>query len=509
MPDVSRLKVNIIANLGGQLWASLLGFLLVPVYLRYLGVEAYGLVGFFASLQAIISVLDLGLSTTANREVARRSASSQFAAEAQDLMRTLEVIYLVTCIVIGMAFLLASSLVASSWIIAEKLSPQTIRLAVIILGLTVALRWPLALYTGILRGTEKQLLLNAVTASSATLRGIGSVVVLLYISPTIIAFLTWQLLLAVAEVLVMVLFAHQALPSSGERRPQFSFPILKSVWKFSAGVGMISILAIILKQLDKILISKMLPLGQLGYYTTAAIAASSVYWVVSPIVQAIFPRLSILVLEKDTVRLAATFHKSAQVISLFVAPIASIFIFFATDILFLWTRSVDISQHAGPVLMYLSISSLFNAMMQVPYSLQLSAGITWISLWNNGIAVIFLTPFIFYMVATLGITGGAIAWAIFNILYFFITPHVMHRHILPGHAAEWFTRDTLPFMIVGVGSFWIMRRLVAPIYPLAVVFTIAGGCVLYLLTVSVIHKSIRTVIWDWCGQLRIQAKNLG
>ena len=48
-----------------------MGFVFVPVYISYLGIEAYGLIGLFATLQAWLSLLDLGLSPTLNREMAR------------------------------------------------------------------------------------------------------------------------------------------------------------------------------------------------------------------------------------------------------------------------------------------------------------------------------------------------------------------------------------------------------------------------------------------------------
>ena len=46
------LKSNISANYASQIYSTLVGIVLVPVYLRTMGSEAYGLVGFFAMLQA-------------------------------------------------------------------------------------------------------------------------------------------------------------------------------------------------------------------------------------------------------------------------------------------------------------------------------------------------------------------------------------------------------------------------------------------------------------------------
>ena len=52
------LKKNVIANYLGQAWAALMGLVFVPVYIRYLGVEAWGLVGFMSMLQGWFTLLD-------------------------------------------------------------------------------------------------------------------------------------------------------------------------------------------------------------------------------------------------------------------------------------------------------------------------------------------------------------------------------------------------------------------------------------------------------------------
>ena len=63
-----------VAQLSSNLWAAAIGLVFVPVYIRFLGIESYGLLGLYAALQGLASVLDLGLTTTINRELARLSA---------------------------------------------------------------------------------------------------------------------------------------------------------------------------------------------------------------------------------------------------------------------------------------------------------------------------------------------------------------------------------------------------------------------------------------------------
>jgi O-antigen/teichoic acid export membrane protein len=62
------LKRNILANYASQTYVTLIGILMLPVYLRYMGAEACGLVGFFTMLNALFQLLDMGLTPTLARE---------------------------------------------------------------------------------------------------------------------------------------------------------------------------------------------------------------------------------------------------------------------------------------------------------------------------------------------------------------------------------------------------------------------------------------------------------
>ena len=63
------LKRNLIANYIGQGWRFLISLAFVPLYIKYLGIEAYGLIGIFAMLQAWLGLLDMGMKPALGREI--------------------------------------------------------------------------------------------------------------------------------------------------------------------------------------------------------------------------------------------------------------------------------------------------------------------------------------------------------------------------------------------------------------------------------------------------------
>src|SRR5438093_2393132 len=90
---MNLLRRNIIANFAGQGWSALIGLAFVPLYIRLLGIEAYGLIGVYAMLLGAFQILDFGLSTTMNREMARYSALTEQKGEVRDLVITLESVF--------------------------------------------------------------------------------------------------------------------------------------------------------------------------------------------------------------------------------------------------------------------------------------------------------------------------------------------------------------------------------------------------------------------------------
>ena len=182
---------NLLAGLANSIWSALIGFAVVPFYLKYLGIEAYGLIGFFVTTQAVLSLLDMGMAPTINREVARCSASGELK-EAGKLLHTLAVVYWCMAGAIALLILVLAPFIAEYWLQSKQLSPQTISHAVMLMGLVVACRWPIGLYQGALIGAQRLTVSSGINMAMVSIGSVGAVVVLAFVSPTIEAFFIWQ-----------------------------------------------------------------------------------------------------------------------------------------------------------------------------------------------------------------------------------------------------------------------------------------------------------------------------
>ncbi len=438
---MSRVKTNFFANLAGSGWIALVGLACTPLYIRFMGMEAYGLVGFYFLLQGIISILDLGLSPTMNREMARYSVMPDKAEEARDFVRTLEIGYWAVGILIGAAIYFAAPWIATHWIKAGDIPASEVRRAVTIMGVLAALQWPLSLYQGGLLGLQRQVLFNGISIVTATLSGGGALLVLWLVSPTISVFFTWQIVIALLQTTVTTIALWHCLPASGIR-PRFEPGLLRSTWRFTAGMGAITLSAIILTQLDKAILSKMLTLKTFGYYVLAGVVGGSLTsLIVTPMFNTIFPRFSSLVAQGEEKKLVEMYHGSTQVMAVLILPTASFIALFSREILLLWTGNPEVMRNAAPIVSILVIGTALNGLMNLPYALQLANGWTKIGVTINTVFIIALVPAIVFLTTHYGPVGAASAWIILNAVYMAIGVPLTHRRLLIGEVHRWFTKD--------------------------------------------------------------------
>lgn len=456
---MTLLEKNIAANIVGSIWQALMGLIFIPFYIKFMGIESWGLIGFFYTLLIMFALLDLGLSSTLNRELARLSVLPGKEREMNNLVRTLEVLYWGIAIFVGVTVVALSPFLAHHWIKAGQLSSETIELTLLIMGFVIALQLPVGFYSGGLLGLQKQVLLNVINVGMSTLRGAGAALVLWLVSPTIQAFFIWQIVVSVIQISLLALFLWRRLPRCN-KYAVFEKQLFKGIWRFAAGMSGISALAVILTQLDKVILSKMLSLEMFGYYTLASMVAMSLGCFFTPVFSSIYPRFTQLFSIGDQEGLKHLYHQGCQFMSVLILPIASVVALFSHEILLLWTQNPTTAEKSHRLLTILICGTAINGLMNLPYALQLASGWTKLSFFKTLIAVILLVPLIIYMTMHYGAIGAASVWVVLNMSMFIFEIPIMHRRLLFEEKWRWYWQDVglpiaIALVIAGLGRLFI------------------------------------------------------
>jgi len=482
---MNLLKKNIVANFAGSIWQALMALIFIPFYIKFMGIESWGLVGVFSTLLIVFGLLDLGLSSTLNREMARLSVLPRKEQEMRNLVRTLEVFYWIVAVLVGIIVVSLSPFIAHQWVKAGRLSPKTIEQAILIMGFVMALQMPVGFYSGGLMGLQKQVLLNAINVGISTLRGAGAVLILWLVSPTIQAFFLWQIVIGIINTFFLALFLWRRLPL-GDNKAVFQKQLLKSIWRFTAGMSGITILAVILTQMDKVILSKMLSLEMFGYYMLASMVAMSLGRLFTPVFYSIYPRFTQLVAINDQDGLKRLYHKSCQFMAVLILPVAIVIALFSYEILLLWTQNPATAEKTHLLVSILICGTALNGLMNPPYALQLAFGWTKLSVFKNIIAVSILVPLIIYVTRRYGATGAASVWLVLNIGYVFFEIPIMHRRLLRKEKWRWYWQDVGVPLIAGLSFAGLGRLFMGGPVPQFVML-------LYLVIVSVLTLGITLI----------------
>ena len=92
-----------------------MGIAFIPIYIKYLGIEAYGVIGVFTLMQLWLFLLDMGITPTLSREMAHFDAGEYLPQNICDLVRSLELIYLFISVTISITLFIGSTWLTSNW----------------------------------------------------------------------------------------------------------------------------------------------------------------------------------------------------------------------------------------------------------------------------------------------------------------------------------------------------------------------------------------------------------
>ena len=454
---VSILKINFFSNYISNIIIAILGIIFVPIYLKYLGTEAYGIIGVFISLQVILSVLDGGLGGALTKEIAHRSLQVGQKEKIGNLVKTLGTVYWIFAIIISLLAISISPLLAKYWVKPVNLSYKEVVEAFMLLSVSLMFLFPAGFYSGGLIGLQKHFMLNLLKIVFALAKYGGSVVVLIFSSEKLIAFFIWNLIINATQAMVFKITFWNYI-AIGQRDAKFDKQELKSVQKYAFGLFGINITSLILTQVDRIVLSKILPLDQFGCYTLAASIAVFIFQIIQPINQSFFPRFSALIGNGNKEELKQVYRLAYQIVSLLIMPAFLILAFFSTELLYFVTHDLTLTQNTKTILSIMAVANGLNSLLNIPYQLSLANGWTKYALYQNLLLILTLTPLTIYLSLHYSALGGAASGLILNVVILIVGSIIIHKHLMEGELTKWLRYGLFLPLILNAGVLLFFRK---------------------------------------------------
>ncbi|KPA88388.1 membrane protein involved in the export of O-antigen and teichoic acid [Pseudomonas asplenii] len=457
---MSGLLKNISASFLGQGWVALMGVCFVPVYLKFIGVDGYGLVGFFLILSSALTLLDGGFGAAATREASIYGASNdEDKLRIVRVLRSTEVIFWGAAIFCGLMIFFLAPFIVSHWLSVEAEKNESITSVIRIMAGAILLQFPVPFYYGCLLGLQRQVLLNIYSSIFATVRSGGAALVLWLVSPTVESFFVWQCIASLITLFVVRVGVVRLLPEWG-RSSIFSVEALKQLGQFATGVGVSNVLSFALMQVDKIILSKLLSLKDFGYYMLAWTVGTIAFRLMSPIFNSYYPKMASYVALGEYDEVARLLLRGSQLLSMLVVPISLWIAIYSPDLLLFWTRDNSVSEVAAGPLSLIALGTMFYSFMHIPYALQLAYARSRFSVLQNVASLVFMAPLTYFLLQAHGLQGSGWPWLLMNAACVMIALPIVFKclEITPGrwylHAVVW--PCFIAFVVLWVGSILIV-----------------------------------------------------
>jgi O-antigen/teichoic acid export membrane protein len=453
------LKRNVLANYIGQAYAVVIGIVMLPVYVRYMGAEAYGLVGFFTMLQVWFQLLDLGLTPTMSRELSRFRAGILSGTQAAAMVRSTEWFFGLLGVVGALAMVLSAGWIARDWLKAQHLAHDEMMICVIYMGGMISSRWLVGLYRGGLTGLEQMVTLNVAGMVLATLRSVGVLAVLLIWTTRPSGFFAYQLVVAVLELIIMRGLFYQAFPMDGAGRWP-TFRSLRGILGVAGSMAFLAGLWVAVSQADKLVLSWILDLRNYGFFMVAVTLAGGITLLAGPLGQALQPRLAVLAAQGEHASLIKLYRTSTQVTSAAVFAIAGVMACFAGPLLRAWTGNAELAHESAQILPPYALGNAVATLLILAFLVQFAFGkLRWHVIGNCLFSLIWI-PGVYLVARQDGAIGTGWLWLGGNLAYLAFWLPYIHSRLLPGGLWwRWLVWDVGFILLAEAGALALVSRI--------------------------------------------------
>ena len=447
---MSRLAKNIAFNLIGQGLLLVLSFAAVRYVFAGLGAEALGIIYFTATMSAVLcAALELGICATTVKEVAAHAENDP--AYVRSLVRTASLFYWGAYAVLAVAVVCAAPWLIEKWIHTQSLDAASATRALRVLGVAALLALPRSLCVSLLRGLQRMEFINLIDVGTNGLQQLGMVIILAS-GGGLFAAVNWLALCFVLGLLAYLLvcarfFSFRAL------LPGFFPAVVRHNLGFAGGMTAISILSIVHMQADKLIVSRLLPLGVLGVYAFAFGLVSRANLLSGAIAQAGFPAFSARSQAQEQRNCLAQYSSLQDLVCLGTVPVYAAIIF-AEGPLFSFLLDPAAARVLFLPVVLLCLGFYMNGTLQVPYVASLAVGKPQITVRLNLYALFIILPATALLTYRFGLAGAASGWVGYHLFaYAYAIPQICAQ-CLGLRATAWY-RQVFRTLALAAGTYGV------------------------------------------------------
>lgn len=402
-----RLARNSLLNLGGNLAPMLVALVAVPVLLRGLGPERFGILSLGWAFIGYFGYFDLGLGRALTRLVSEHLDDGDQAALDRLVWTALRLIFALGLGGWLVAYLLTPWLVHGALRISAPLQGEALW-AFYVMAASVPAVVVTSGLRGVLEAYQRFDLVNAVRVPLGVLNFAGPLAVLPFTHrlPVVLTVLLASRILGVALHLALCFVVMPSLRGKALGRSSPLGPLVRTGGWFTVS----NVVSPLMGATDRFFIGAIISAAAVAYYAAPYELVVRVLVIPGAVATAIFPAFAAG--SGSASRAAANlYERGVKLIAVTLFPVSLVVALFSAEGLLLW-MGPEMARRSTLVLQVLAIGVFYNGLAQVPFYLIQGAGRPSVAATLHLVELPLYLLGAWLLIERFGIVGAAVAWTV-------------------------------------------------------------------------------------------------
>jgi O-antigen/teichoic acid export membrane protein len=401
-----RLALHSAFNLIGQGAPLVAAFFAIPLLIRGLGTDRFGVLTIAWTVIGYFSLFDLGLGRALTQVVAQRLSQSDDTQAPAFVWTALAMMFALGLLGTVVVSLMSPWLVHSVLKIPAVLQDET-RRSFYFLGAAIPFVVVTAGLVGILTAFQRFGVLNAIRAPM----GIFSFLAPLAILPFTKSLTLVTAILVISRLLLCGAHVVACLPVMPRLSSAFAphYAAIQPLFKFGAWMTVTNVIGPLMVYLDRFVIGAIVSVAAVAYYATPYEMVTKLLIVPSAILGVLFPAFAASH-RQDRDRMIRLFVRGTKYIALTLFPVILVITAFAHEGLQWWLGD-EFARHSTFVLQCLAIGVFINGLAQLFATLVQGIGRPDLSAKLHLLELPIYLPVLWWAIRSYGVAGAALAWS--------------------------------------------------------------------------------------------------
>ena len=396
---------NTIWNLVGSGAPMIVAVFCIPILIRGLGHDRFGVLTLAWALIGYASLFDLGLGRALTQLVAKKLGAGEDREIPALVWTSLLLMLLLGVLGAAVVGLLSPWLVHRVLNVPGDLQRETVQ-SFLLLALSIPVVISTAGLRGLLEAHQRFGLINALRIPMGIFTFAGPLLALPFsksLVPVVATLLAGRILAWAAHLLLCL----RVVPELG-RTISWERSTVGPLLRFGGWMTVTNIVSPLMVTLDRFLIGALASMAAVAYYATPYEVVTKFLLLPGAFMAVMFPAFS-AGFPQDGQRTALLFGRSVKSLFLALFPLMLCTVALAQDGLKLWLGA-EFAQHSYRVLQLLAVGVFINSLALVPFTLLQGAGRPDLTATLHLIELPLYLGLLWWLISTRGIEGAAIAW---------------------------------------------------------------------------------------------------